>query len=96
MHWHWADSGEQELILIDSTEDERASAERGIAELRMAGKKGETTGSRLHQAVESGRLPWELVRKLSSWCNTEGIYALAWDQRMRYRKLCSTNEFSPA
>ena len=62
-------------VLIDSTADEHTGAAQGIAGLRMVGEKGETTGRRLQQAVESGRLPWELVRKLSSWCNTEGIYA---------------------
>ena len=74
MRWQWADNGEQELILIDSTGDERAKAERGIAGLRMAGEKGETTGNRLHEAIEKRRLPWKVLESLSSWCNSEGRY----------------------
>ena len=40
----------------------------------MAGEKGETTGTRLHEAIEKRCLPWKVVESLSSWCNTEGIY----------------------
>jgi hypothetical protein len=73
MHWHLANNGE--LILIDSTADERTRAACGIAGLRMAGKHGETTGGRLLQAIESGHLPWTVIKSLSSWCNSEGKYA---------------------
>ena len=73
MHWHWANNGE--LILIDSTADERTRAGQGIARLRMAGKHGETTGGRLLQAIENGHLPWMVIKSLSSWCNSEGKYA---------------------
>ncbi len=73
MHWHWANNGE--LVLIDSTADERTRAARGIARLRMAGKHGETTGGRLLQAIENGHLPWTVIKSLSPWCNSEGKYA---------------------
>lgn len=55
MHWHRANNGD--LILIDSTADERTRAAQGIAGLQMVGEKGETTGRRLHQAVERGAYP---------------------------------------
>jgi len=73
MHWHWADD-EQELIISDSTEEQRANVAEGIANLRKVGKDGETTGYRLHQAVESGCLSWEIVKSLSSWCDSEGKF----------------------
>jgi hypothetical protein len=74
MYWRWAGSGQQELILFSATESERESAKRNIAWLRHAGVHGETTGSRLHEAMETGRLPWPVVVSLSSWCHTEGKY----------------------
>ncbi len=74
MQWRWAETRERELILVDFTEDERANAAWGIAQLREACKHGETTGGRLHLAVEGGRLPWKVIQSLSRWCNSEGKY----------------------
>jgi len=72
MDWHWANNGD--LFLIDSTADERTRASQGIARLRTAGEKGETTGRRLNEAIEKGCLPWKVVESLSSWCNTDESY----------------------
>ena len=56
-----------------------ARPRQGIAELQDAGKHGATTGSRLYTAVETGRLPWEVLKSLSSWCHTEGKYQAGWE-----------------
>lgn len=75
MQWHWADTTKSELILDRLSDNERSRAESGIASLRLqGGEHGKTTGSRLHHAMATQRLPWEVLKSLSSWCNTEGKY----------------------
>lgn len=75
MRWRWADYRQRELILVHATEQERANAGRGIARLGTAGDYGATTASRLDIALEAGHLPWEVLKSLSSWCDSEGKYA---------------------
>jgi hypothetical protein len=75
MNWRWADMREQDLILVEYTKDEYTSASSGIAELRSyAGSHGHTTGTRLQWALENRRLSWDVLKSLSSWCNSEGKY----------------------
>lgn len=75
MRWHWEDMTKNELVLDSFTTDERSRAETGIADLRLrGGEHGKTTGSRLHLALVTQRLPWDVLKSLSSWCNTEGKY----------------------
>lgn len=74
MQWHWQDYKREELVLVRAGEQERASAKRGITRLGYAGKHGATTAERLHNAVETGRLSWDVMKSLSSWCNSESKY----------------------
>lgn len=95
MYWRWENYQQQEMVLVGATEEERRAARQGIAELRDAGKHGATTGSRLHTAVETGRLPWEVLKSLSSWCHTEGKYQAGWEPARKVSRAFFNGQILP-
>jgi hypothetical protein len=76
MTWQWSKTGE-ELVWVDPNPAEKTRVLNLIDQLEDSrqGTHAKNMADRLRAAVNDGRMPLEVLKKASRWCNTAGSFA---------------------